>query len=501
MKKNVFMFALCIVFVVSLAMGLITPGFAADPPMDDFYTIGEMNKASLVMLVEAGVVPKDLAATIAKSIKQVIAEGNQPGAPRPSDYLVIEKSLMKVGGPDVTRVHSGRSRQDMLSTTNRMFLRQSLLDTYDSLNSLRDKVLTLASKNVDTIVPAYTWGVQAQPTTFAHYLLALAAYLDRDAARYREAYARINLSPLGAAALGTTSFPINRDRLAELLGFDGLVVNSYDANHRSSVDSKTEFASVIAVSALAIGQFLEDLQTQYHDPKPWFYLSRGQLTGGSSIMPQKQNPTAIVRLRALASKVLGDAQSTFLLAHNVNTGMFDYRLPEQTLEAAQGAATMYKNCGAIVDGLVVDKERALHEVENDYSTMTEVANELQREKDVPFRIGHHFAAELTLYGREHDLRPVDIPYEEAKKIYKEATKGEELPMTEAEFKAAMSPQSMIAKSKGRGGPQPAEVERMLADGRKTLGDDVAWAKMQRSRLENASAKLQEAFNKLAEAGN
>jgi len=503
MKKERSRLKHLLVIATALTIAVAASGLAADSraQLDEFYTIGEMNKASIIMLSETGVVPKPLAAKIAKGIAQVIAEGDQPGAKRPGDYLLIEPRLIEVVGPDASRLHSGRSRQDMLSTTERMFLRDALLATFESLNSSRDKLLTFASKHVDTIIPAYTHGVQAQPTTLAHYLLAYAESLERDGERLRQAYARLNLSPLGAAALGTSSFPVDRVRLAGLLGFEGLVENSYDANHVSPWETNTELASMLAISALAIGNFAQDLHTQYHNPVPWITLEKGPLTGGSSIMPQKQNPMGIERLRTIASKVIGDAQATFFMPHNASSGMFDYRFSDQTRLAAADASSMYRLLGAVIDNLVVDRHRALAEVDADYSTMTEVADTLQRVGDVPFRTGHHFLSELTTYGRSHGMRPIEIPYEEAVRIFKEVTGGDKLPLTEAEFKAVMSAQNMVSVSRGIGGPQPAEVNRMLADQRQHLAADRDWVKRQRTRLQDASTMLQRAFTELAETGS
>ena len=384
----------------------------------------------------------------------------------------------------------------MLSTTERMKLREGLLKLFESHNSSREKLLTLASKHTDTIIPAYTHGVQAQPTTLAHYLLALAASLDRDGERLRQAYARINLSPLGAAALGTSSFPVDRARLAALLGFDGIVENSYDANHVSPAETNTEFASALAISALAIGHFVQDVHTQYHNPFPWFTLRERRLTGISSIMPQKRNPTALERLRLLCSTVIGDAQTTFIMAHNSTTGMSDYRYAAQTLQTAEKASSMYKLFGEVIDGLVINRDRALAEVDADFSTMTEVADILQREANVPFRVGHHFASELTNYGRSSGKRPSEIPYEEAVRIYKEVT-GDKLPLNETRFKESISAQNMVFGSRGRGGPQREEVTRMLSDHRQRLAADGAWVKDCRTRLENASAALQRTFTALA----
>ena len=150
--------------------------------------------------------------------------------------------------------------------------RDALLETYEALLAPRRALLDLAGQHMRTIIPAYTHGVQAQPTSLAHYLLAFSASMDRDASRFEEAYARVNQSPFGVAALGTSGFKIDRPRLAELLGFSGVVENSYDANHVSPVDSKTEVAGILATAAIHIGQHVQDIHTQYHQPVPWITI-------------------------------------------------------------------------------------------------------------------------------------------------------------------------------------------------------------------------------------
>ena len=233
----------CFAATLFLGVALDATSLSAQTDHDDFDHLGEINKASIVMLAEVGLVPEPLSAAIADGIEQVIAEQGQPDARRSADYLVFEARLVEVAGRDASRLHTGRSRQDIGSTFRRLATREALLDAYEALLAPRDALLTLAEQHTGTIIPAYTHGVQAQPTSLAHYLLAFVAALDRDADRLEETFARVNLSPLGAAALGTSGFPLDRDRLAELLGFDGVVENSYDANHVSSVDSKTEVAS------------------------------------------------------------------------------------------------------------------------------------------------------------------------------------------------------------------------------------------------------------------
>ena len=483
-------------FVVTFA--LVPAGVSAQDARDDFDRLGQINKASIVMLTETGLVPESLGATIAAGIAQVIAEQDEPGSRRSSDYLVFEERLVEVAGRGASRLHTGRSRQDIGSTSRRLALRNSLLAAYESSLAARAALLALAEQHTRTVIPGYTHGVQAQPTSLAHYLLAFAAALERDAQRLEEAYARVNRSPLGAAALGTSGFPIDRERLAALLGFADVVENSYDANHVSSVDSKTEVASALAVSAVAVGQFSEDLHIQYHDPVPWIVLDRA-LTGISSIMPQKRNPIILERLRQIASTVLGDAQTVFLTAHNTSTGMIDYRGADQILETAEKARRMYELYASVVNGLVVNPERSLAEVGADYATMTEVADTLLRHADIPFRVGHHYASELTEYGRAHGKRPTELTAEELLHVYQD-TYGEPLPMSVDRIREALDPEQMVAGRRGLGGPQPDETRRMLRDGDSRLDASRAWLDASRRALHDAEAALDAAFGRLVAAG-
>jgi argininosuccinate lyase len=203
---------------------------------DNFAVLNELNKASTVMTVEQGIVPRSLGAKIAHGLQQIIAEGDKPGAKRPGDYLAYEPLLIGKAGPDATCMHSGRSRQDILPVTRRIMLRDRSLDLAEAMNTARGTLLETAARLAGTIVPGYTNGVQAQPTTFGHYLLGFAGAFERDAERLQQAYARLNLNPLGVAVYGTSSFPVNRVRLAELLGFDGNVENGYDAAQLSTAD-------------------------------------------------------------------------------------------------------------------------------------------------------------------------------------------------------------------------------------------------------------------------
>ncbi len=490
-----------------LATGMSAMSDAAEQKHDPFYWLSEMNMASAVMVVEQGIVPKALGGMIADAVAKVIAEGDKPGAPRSGNYLIVERDLIKAGGPDVTRLHSGRSRQDIGSTSQRLAMRDDMLIALGKLNDALAVLLGMAERYPNAIIPAYTWGVQAQPITLGHYLLGYAASFSRTFERMRQAYARLNLSPLGAAALGTSSFPVNRQRLAELLGFDGLVENSFDANQLSPIDMGGDIAGFTSAAALTISALVADITQQYAQTQPWLLLAEGEMTGTSSIMPQKRNPSGLVFLRAQASTVLGHAQTFLIVAHNVPAGMSDYKpfinplQGDQPNNVVRELSDLLENFGKLMKTLVFNEERALAEVNADYSTTTELADTLQRVADVPFRVGHHFASEVVNFGRKYELKPAEIPYAEAQRIYADAARhfnltDTKLPLTEVQLRTSLSARNMINESRGLGGPQPAEVARMLAVAKEKLAQDRAWVTAAQTKLADASRKLDAAFAQL-----
>src|SRR5882672_1634082 len=484
------------------ALLVVAGGAAAQERRDEFYWLSELNKASSVMVVEQGIVPRALGKTIADAVAQVIADAEKPGARRSGDYLQVEPLIIALGGPDVTRMHSGRSRQDIGATRTRLFQRDQVLLTYAALNVARAALMELAAKHPDAIVPAYTVGVQAQPISFGHYILAYTQALERDGVRLARAFATVNRSPLGSAALGTSSFPVNRPRLAELLGFDGLIENSLDANQLSPIDTGVELVSVASSVALTVGTLVSDIAAQYRMTIPWLTLEEGNLTGTSSIMPQKRNPVALNDVRIGASETLGTAATYLFKAHNVAHGAPDYKGQDPIQALARAADTLDK-LNAVVKQLRFNDKRALEEVNADYATTTELADILQRDADVPFRVGHHFASDLVTYGRSNSLRPTQIPFAAAQEIYARAAahfglKETKLPLAEADFRRALTAENMVRSSLGLGGPQPAEVQRMLGAQRTQLAADNAWIAERRAKLAAASNALNRAVAQLRE---
>ena len=464
---------------------------------DFFCYLTEANRASLVMLSEEGLVDRGQAQAIAAAMMQVSAEQEAEGAERAANYLPYEERLIELAGEEAADLHLGRSRQDLHGVVRRMLIRDRWLALAGGALKARSALLDLAEREASTPIPAYTHGVQAQPTTLGHYLLAFSANLQRDLERYREGYARMNASPLGAAALGTSGFALNRGRLARLLGFAAPVDNSFDANFVSSGDLRRELANILELSAIPIGQLVENLHTQYHNPRPWILLDQSAVSI-STIMPQKRNPRPLDRVRSQASKVVGGAHTQMLLAHNTNTGMHDYRGIAPIMELAEDAGLMYQRYERLIGLLRIDRERALEELRRGFSTMTEVADMLVREAGLPFRTAHRFASALTDYGRENRLPPESLSDEELKTIYRE-TMGERLPVSVEKLRGAMDPVTMLADRKGLGGPQAGEVRRMLNAHRESFEQHRTWLGRANEDLLTASLELHEAFAALAPA--
>jgi argininosuccinate lyase len=472
---------------------------AQSKAQDFFYWVGRINMASTVANVEKGIIPAPLAGKIAAGVAHSIDQAGKPGGRRPTDVLQIEKIITDQAGPEATLIHSGRSRQDIHATLYAAQLRTELLDFNDALNEVRTRLLASAAKNMDTFVPAYTNGVQAMPISYAHYLLAFADSFGRDAERLRQVYARVNRSALGTAVLSNSSWPLDRQRLASLLGFDALLVNSLDAGQISTYDIPIEAANLAGSSAIRVGAFMQDVHVQYHQVRPWLLLAPDK-TYTSSAMPQKANPGIIQNTRGKASDVVGAAQMVTLRAHNVSPGMTDYKnawSPAGAKTFVQ-AVDMMRQFADVLDALRIDPQRSLEELDAEWTTSMELAETLQRTNQIPFRVGHHFASEIVVYARAKNLKPKEFPYAEAERIYAEAGKKYQLtelklPLDEAAFRKALSAEDMVRTRVGTGGPQPEEVQRMLAEANALLAQDTVWANERRAKLAQADASLNQAF--------
>jgi argininosuccinate lyase len=454
----------------------------------------QQHKAQVVMLSEEKLIPAKLAQKLARAIPAADLETRAQPGPLREDYAAFERKLVARVGPDASMLHLGRSNNDMGATSERLFLRDDTLEILNSLAQARAAILKLAQRNVETVIPGFTHMVQAQPTTLAHQYAAFLSALERDEDRLREAYARIDRSPLGVAAFTTSSFKLNRPRLQELMGLNGIVENGYDAVMVSTVDTKAEFASALSLAALNIGRFIQQFLIQYSDSRPGITIADGAV-GHSSIMPQKRNPSDGERIRVLCSSIVADAHAVSLMAHNTPGGEHKdirFELLERAERVSKQSKLMLTKLATFVETLRVNPQRTLELVSNDYSVMTELADTLLRDGNVPFRIGHHAASALAEFGRANDKRPLDITYQEFTGVYRKAI-GQDPPIGEAQFKRAMDPRAMVNARQGIGGPQPAEMQRQLAQHEQRLAALRQWITARRAGIESANAALESAF--------
>jgi argininosuccinate lyase len=471
-----------------------------DQAEDRFYWLNKINRASAVMLVEEKIVAPELGRKLATGVNFTIEQAAKPDGKRPSDVLQIEKIISGSIGSDASFIHTGRSRQDMYATYRMAKLRNQLLDFSDALNGMRARVLAVAAKNVNTIVPAYTNGVQAQPTSYANYLLGYEASFARDAERIHELYKRLNRCAMGTAVLANSSWPLNRTRMAELLGFDGIIENSIDAGQISPSDVSLEAAAIVSSNAIRLGAVLGDIHTQYHQTRPWMLLDEAS-TYTSSAMPQKRNPGVIMRAREEASDVVGLADTVTFRAHNVTTGMTDYKASWAEIGLFAHAVNMIGDFDIVLDALTVNPQRALEELEDDWTTSMELAETLQQEHHIPFRVGHGFASSIVTFARANGFKPRTFPYAKAVELYAAAIQSfqlpdAKLPMDETEFRQVLSPAFMVKTRVGIGGPQPQEVERQLTEALKTLDADKTWMETARGNIRSADARLDSSFRQL-----
>jgi argininosuccinate lyase len=472
---------------------------------DEFYWLGQMNKATTIINSEEGLLDKAIVSKIAVGIAKVLEDGGQAGASRPSTVITFEPVLIKVAGQDVTWLHAGRSSQDMHATFRAAILKDDLLALGDQLNKASEALVRLAEQHAQTVVPNYTNGVAAQPNSYGHYLLGHAAGFERDTQRLPETYARIDRSAMGTTVLNGSSWPLNRNRMAKYLGFSAVVDNAYDAGQISSTEHPVEVGAVITGIALHVGHFVEDVMTQYAYPRPWILLQEG---GGntyvSSAMPQKRNPGLLNDTRRDASTAIALAIGPLLRAHNITPGMVDAKDSKTNTDMVKSAIRVLQGFDKILNSLVISPERALEELNSDWTASQELADLLMRKYKLPFRLGHNFASEVVDFAKLRNIKPLEFPYEEAKRIYKDAVKdypgaAAELPMSYAEFKESLNPTSIVQNRQTSGGPQSAEMKRMVTLAKKNIKEQAQWIQNNKDFIDNSLKDLDRDFAMLIKA--
>ena len=469
--------------------------------MDEFDWLTEINRASIVTNLRSGLINHSTAVMAADALRGVVSDVESGKSPRAKRVILYEPLLIAKAGPEVTVIHAGRSSQDMHSTFRLAMLRSATLDLMETLDGTLDDLALFARKNESTLLPAYTNGVPAQPTTLAHLLSGYIAGFARDRERLSEFYIRMNECPMGCTVLNGTGWPLDRNGMSDFLGFDRPRRNAFDATQISQVDLPVELAGIVAAIGLHVGEMIGGIMTQYAQPRPWLLLSEGgDNTYVSSAMPQKRNPGLLNNTRAEASDAVAAAEGVFLRAHNVVSGMMDGKSAGKNTGMADTASSALTKLRRVIAGIVVNRDRALEELNLDWTASQEIADQLMLKHGLPFRIGHHMASAMVNWARAHDVRPSDFPYDEMKALYRKEIESEfpdaspDLPMTEAEFHSCLDPKSILEKRQTAGSANPKETSAMLSEQEAR----IAWYRentaMARRRVASAHQALADAFD-------
>jgi argininosuccinate lyase len=398
-------------------------------------------------------------------------------------FFFMQRKLADLCGVEnAGKMHTARSRNDIDLTMYRMVVRDRLTNTVDIVLTLRKQLIDLAWEHRASLMPAYTHNQPAQPTTLGHYLMAVVECLERDTTRLQSAFGRVNQSPLGACAITTTGFPIDRFHTAALLGFDSLQMNSYGAI--AAVDYLTESCSVLSVCMLNLGRFAQDLLQWSAVEFGYLRLSDGYVQI-SSIMPQKRNPVALEHVRILSSRAMTGAQGILGSLHN--TPFTDINDAEDELQplvyAAFGDAhRSLELLAGILGEVEFDIAKMAASAEGSFLTVTELADTLVRSTGMSFRIAHEIVSQgVKELNGHYDAQEMASSVERIL-----ATHHPEYSIPDPLLlRQALQAAYFVAIRRIPGGPAPEALEPEIDRAQRQLDADRVW--------------LQNALNRLADA--
>ena len=349
------------------------------------------------MLGECGIIPQSDAETIANGLETLALELESGAAALSPDaedvHMAVEALLTERIGPVAGKLHTARSRNDQVATDLRLYVRDAIDGLREQIAALQETLVGLAETHLDTLLPGMTHLQHAQPVRLAHHLLAYFWMLDRDRERLWETRARVNKLPLGAGALAGTTFPIDRERVAELLGFDGVIPNSLDAV--SDRDFAIETVSALALVMVHLSRLCEEL-ILWNSPEFGWVEMGDNVTTGSSIMPQKKNPDVAELVRGKAGRVFGDLTALLTLMKGLplayNKDMQEDK--ECVFDALDTAQICLSVMNTLLQNTEFKTEKMAASLSGDFSTATDLADYLVRQ-DLPFREAHAVVGKIV----------------------------------------------------------------------------------------------------------
>lgn len=419
----------------------------------------EGSRAHADMLAASGILTKAERDAIHRglaSIETDIEAGRFSFRPALEDiHLNIEARLTELVGEAGRKLHTARSRNDQVATDFRLWVRGTIDALEAALQALQAALIDQADAHAESAMPGFTHLQAAQPVTLGHHLLAYVEMIGRDRGRFADARARLNESPLGAAALAGTSFPIDRRMTATALGFDRPMANSIDAV--SDRDFVLEFLAAAAITSVHLSRFAEEL-VLWSTPQFGFVTLPEDFTSGSSIMPQKRNPDAAELVRGKSGRIIGDLMGLLVVLKGLplaySKDMQEDK--EGAFDAADALILCVRAMTAMIAGMAVHRERLANAAGVGFTTATDLADWLVRAGSVPFRDAHGIAARAVRKAEQLGCNLADLPLAELQAVDPRIGKG---------VYDVLSVKASIASRQSEGGTSPVRVREAIAAAR------------------------------------
>jgi argininosuccinate lyase len=414
------------------------------------------SRAHAAMLASAGIISDSDAAAIGEGLLTVLSEIEAGDFPFRTDlediHMNVEARLKEIIGEPAGRLHTGRSRNDQVATDFRLWVRDQCDAAIEGLRALIRAALGQAEAGADWVMPGFTHLQTAQPVTWGHHMMAYVEMFGRDLSRFEDARRRMNESPLGAAALAGTGYPIDREMTARELGFERPMANSLDAV--SDRDFALEFLSAASICAVHLSRLAEELVI-WSSAQFRFVSMSDKWSTGSSIMPQKRNPDAAELIRAKIGRILGATVALFTVMKGLplaySKDMQEDK--EQVFDAADSLMLALAAMAGMLSDLTANKGKMEAAASAGFSTATDLADWLVRELGLPFRDAHHVTGSLVALA---EGRGVDLP-----ELSLADMQGVHAGITEDVF-GVLGVHNSVASRQSYGGTAPVQVRAQIA---------------------------------------
>src|SRR5712672_2411363 len=411
------------------------------------------SKAHAAMLAAQGIITQNDAKNIGKGLDTILSEigkGTFDFKRALEDiHMNVEARLGELIGPAAGRLHTARSRNDQVATDFRLYVRDTIDEVDAALAGFQRALVARAGEHAGTVMPGFTHLQTAQPVTFGHHLLAYVEMAARDRGRFADARKRLNESPLGAAALAGTSFPIDRTATAKALGFDRPMANSLDAV--SDRDFVLETLSAAAVAAVHLSRFAEEIVI-WCSPLVGLVALSDRFTTGSSIMPQKRNPDAAELVRAKTGRIIGALQGLLIVMKGLPLA-YQKDMQEDkegAMDALAALSLAIAAMTAMVRDMVPDAARMRKAADEGYSTATDLADWLVTALKLPFREAHHVTGRIVAKASADKMALHDVPLDALREIEPRITK---------DVHKVLNADSSVKSRMSYGGTAPTNVRR------------------------------------------